>query len=85
MSTHRGAAEHNIRPWGVTGLIVTPNSTNQKYTVNLVPRPLSPGRIFNVPRICSTSARTIVIPRPLECAGSNPDGTPGPSSRTDSE
>jgi hypothetical protein len=56
MSTHRGAAEHNIRPWGVTGLIVTPNSTNQKYTVNLVPRPLSPGRIFKVPefkRKCS--------------------------------
>jgi hypothetical protein len=62
-----------------------PIRTNQKYTVNLVPRPLSPGRIFNVPRICSTSASTIVIPRPLECAGLNPDGTPGPSSRTDSE
>jgi hypothetical protein len=57
----------------------------QNMTVNLVPWPLSPGTNCNIPPICFASVSTIVIPRLLQRAGSNPAGNPGPASKTDNE
>ena len=53
-------------------------------TVNRVPWLISPRQIRNSPLIRSTRDRTILIPSPLQAAGSNPSGKAGPSLATDS-
>jgi hypothetical protein len=59
-------------------------SNQENSTVNRVPLSLSPRLIRNSPPICSTKDRIIIIPSPLQAAGSNPSGKTWPSLETDS-
>ena len=57
---------------------------HENSTVNRAPWFSSPRLICNSPPIRSTKDRIILIPSPLQAAGSNPSGKAGPSLETDS-
>jgi len=71
-----------LRPAQSLGTRFVTNQENS--TVDFVPWSLSPRPIRNSPPIRSTKDRTILIPSPLQAAGSNPSGKTGPSLETDS-